>query len=71
VYNSTFWQRQALFGKFIINCPTYYMASAMSDMGVPTYKLIFNAGSQKHGTTGQFLGLSNDSPGERLNYTKF
>ena len=47
-YNSTFWQRQALFGDFIINCPTYYMAAASSDAGVPTYKLIFNAGTQVH-----------------------
>jgi hypothetical membrane protein len=38
------------------------MASAMSDMGVPTYKLIFNAGTQLHGATGVFIALSNDSP---------
>jgi carboxylesterase type B len=63
-FNSTFWQRQTIFGDFIINCPTYYMASAMSDMGVPTYKLIFNAGTQKHGATGSFIAESNDSPGE-------
>jgi len=61
-YNSTFWQRQTLFGDFIINCPTYYMASAMADEGVPTYKLIFNAGNQLHGATGAFVFESNDSP---------
>jgi carboxylesterase type B len=61
-FNSTFWQRQTLFSDFIITCPTYYMASAMSDMGVPTYKLIFNAGTQLHGATGVFIALSNDSP---------
>jgi carboxylesterase type B len=61
-FNSTFWQRQTLFGDFIINCPTYYMASAMADEGVPTYKLIFNAGTQKHGATGTFAFESNDSP---------
>lgn len=61
-YNSTFWQRQTLFGDFIINCPTYYMASAASDMGLPVYKLIFNAGNQKHGATGAFVFESNDSP---------
>lgn len=61
-YNSTFWQRQTLFGDFIINCPSYYMASAMSDAGVLTYKLIFNAGNQKHGATGPFITAPNDSP---------
>jgi carboxylesterase type B len=61
-YNTTFWQRQTLFGDFIINCPTYYMASAMADAGIPTYKLIFNAGNQLHGATGAFVFESNDSP---------
>lgn len=50
-FNSTFWQRQQIYGDYIINCPTYYMASATSDWGLPTYKLIFNAGSQVHGAT--------------------
>lgn len=54
-YNSTFWQRQTLFGDFIINCPTYYMASAMADAGIPAYKLIFNAGTQLHGAISPFL----------------
>lgn len=27
---------------------TYYMATAMSDWSMPTWKLIFNAGSQLH-----------------------
>ena len=60
-YNSTFWQRQTLFGDFIINCPTYYMASAMADAGLPAYKLVFNAGTQLHGATSPFLLQPNDS----------
>lgn len=60
-YNSTFWQRQYLFGDYIINCPTHYMASAMADAGLPAYKLIFNAGTQLHGATGPFLFSRNDA----------
>jgi carboxylesterase type B len=60
-YNSTFWQRQTLFGDYIINCPTYYMASAMADAGLPAYKLVFNAGTQLHGATSPFLFNPNDS----------
>lgn len=54
-FNTTFFQRQQFFGDFIINCPTYYMASATADAGLATYKLIFNAGSQLHGATGVFI----------------
>jgi carboxylesterase type B len=60
-YNSTFWQRQYFFGDYIINCPTYYMASAMADAGVPAWKLVFNAGTQLHGATSPFLLQPNDS----------
>ena len=60
-YNSTFWQRQYLFGDFIINCPTYYMASAMADAGQPAYKLIFNAGTQLHGATSAFIFAQNNA----------
>lgn len=60
-YNSTFWQRQYLFGDFIINCPTYYMASAMADAGVPAYKLVFNAGTQLHGAISPFLFSAEDT----------
>jgi hypothetical protein len=60
-YNSTFWQRQYIFGDFIINCPTYYMASAMADAGQPAYKLIFNAGTQLHGATSAFIFAQNDA----------
>ena len=54
-YNSTFFRREAIFGDFIINCPTYYMATAASDLEIPTWKLVFNAGSQLHGATSPFL----------------
>lgn len=60
-YNSTFWQRQYIFGDYIINCPTYYMASAMADYGLPAYKLIFNAGTQLHGATAPFIFSRNDA----------
>ncbi|PNS20113.1 Secreted lipase [Sphaceloma murrayae] len=60
-FNSTFFQRQQLFGDFVINCPTYYMTTALSDYSVPTYKLIFNAGSQLHGATLPFLFSTNAS----------
>ncbi|KAB2577656.1 Carboxylesterase patB [Lasiodiplodia theobromae] len=57
-YNSTFFQRQTWFGDFIINCPTYYMATAFTDQAFNTsavFKLVFSAGSQLHGATGPFL----------------
>jgi len=54
-YNSTFFQRQTLFGDFIIDCPTYYMAAAVSDAGLPAYKLIFDAGTELHGATTPYL----------------
>lgn len=49
-FNSTFYQRAQLFGDFIIDCPTYYMATAVSNWGVPTWKMIFDAGSEIHGS---------------------
>lgn len=76
-FNSSFFQRQQLFGDFIISkyivrhsgttaltvadCPTYYMATATSDYGVPAWKLNFNAGSQLHGATVPFLFSTNSS----------
>ncbi|KAK4891690.1 hypothetical protein LTR27_009698 [Elasticomyces elasticus] len=54
-FNSTLFQRQTIYGDYIIDCPTYYMATASSDWGQPTYKMIFNAGSQLHGADGPFL----------------
>ena len=65
-YNSTFWQRQTLFGDYIINCPTHYMASAMADAGLPAWKLVFNAGEQLHGATAPFLFDYKDSESKSL-----
>lgn len=57
-FNSTFYQRQTWFGDFIINCPTYYMASNAVDRNTNSsavFKLTFAAGSQLHGATVDFL----------------
>ena len=54
-YNSTFFQRQAIYGDFIISCPTYYMATAVAGVGQPVYKLIFDAGDEQHAATQPFL----------------
>jgi len=40
---------------------TYYMAEAVSDWGVPAYKLIFDAGTEEHGATRPFLHVTNTS----------
>lgn len=48
-YNSTFYQRQQIFGDFAIACPSYYFGSAVSDYSNHVYKMIFDAGSQLHG----------------------
>ncbi|QIW96956.1 hypothetical protein AMS68_002474 [Peltaster fructicola] len=61
-YNSTFFQRQTWFGDFIINCPTYFMASRAVDHNSNSsavYKLTFDAGSELHGATAAFI-FSND-----------
>lgn len=53
-YNSSFFQSAFIFGDFIIDCPTYYMASAVSDYQ-PVWKMIFDAGTQLHGADKDFL----------------
>ena len=63
-FNGTFWQRAEIWGDYIIDCPTYYMASAVADAGLATYKLIFNAGTQLHGATAPFIYAANDDPSE-------
>ncbi|KAJ4412855.1 hypothetical protein N0V82_008706 [Gnomoniopsis sp. IMI 355080] len=57
-YNSTLFQRQSWYGDFIINCPTYQMATSAVDDSYNSsavFKLIFDAGSQTHGATAAFL----------------
>lgn len=53
-YNATFWQRVAIFGDSVVNCPSYLMASAVSNYA-PAWKMIFQAGSQTHGANAPFL----------------
>ncbi|KAF2094927.1 carboxylesterase, partial [Rhizodiscina lignyota] len=53
-YNSSFFQSAGIFGDYIIDCPTYYMATAASDY-VPVWKMIFDAGTQLHGADKDFL----------------
>lgn len=45
----------ALCSDFSINCPTYYIASSLATKKVPTYKQVFNAGTQIHGAIGPYL----------------
>lgn len=54
-FNSTFWKRAQIFGDAMIDCPSYYVASALADAGMPAYKMIFDAGSQVHTATQPFL----------------
>lgn len=57
-YNSTLFQRQTWFGDFIINCPTYYMATASVDhLANPSsvFKMIFNANGGTHASTKALL----------------
>ena len=57
-FNSTFFQRQTWFGDFIINCPTYQMASSAVDLNrnaSAVFKLTFAAGTQLHASTAPFL----------------
>jgi carboxylesterase type B len=52
---SAFLRHAEWFGDFIINCPTYYMATAISKMGYPVYKLRFAAGKKVHGSLVPFV----------------
>lgn len=61
-FNSTFYQRSTLFGDDFICCPSQWMANFVSESRLPTYKLIFNAGDQKHGATKQFVFLESYQP---------
>lgn len=60
-YNTTFDHRVAIFGDVYVCCPTYWLAAAMTDWGLPVYKLLFYAGSTIHGATSPYvLGLNGD-----------
>ncbi|KAJ5815254.1 hypothetical protein N7474_007031 [Penicillium riverlandense] len=58
-FNSTFFQRAKVFGDFVIDCPTYFMSTAVSDSGNPVYKLVFDAGSELHASLAPFLETVN------------
>lgn len=58
-FNSTFFQRQQIFGDFIISCFSQYMAAAVSDHGEPVYKMIFDAGGGLHGSLVPFTETVN------------
>jgi carboxylesterase type B len=53
--NSEYWRAQRIYGDYVINCPTYYQASAFSEHNLPVYKLIFNAGSELHSAPQPFF----------------
>jgi len=55
--NSEFWRAQQIYGDYVINCPTYYQASAFSEYDLPVYKLVFNAGNELHGAPQSFFQL--------------
>ncbi|MCJ1476292.1 hypothetical protein MMC13_004958 [Lambiella insularis] len=54
-FNSTLFQRQQVFGDVLISCPTYYVATAVSDWGLPVYKLVFDAGNELHAALNPFV----------------
>lgn len=54
-FGSTFRQRAKWFGDFIINCPTHYMARAVSDGGNPVYKFRFADGLAVHGAIAPYV----------------
>ncbi|KAJ5593683.1 carboxylesterase type B [Penicillium hordei] len=59
--NTAFFKTQDIFGDFVINCPTYYVAAAVSDAGVPVWKLRFGAGTEVHGATDPYLRKASNS----------
>jgi carboxylesterase type B len=52
---SEYWRAQQIYSDYVIDCPTYYQASAFSEYDLPVYKLIFNAGTRLHGATVPFF----------------
>ncbi|KAF7195327.1 Carboxylesterase patB [Pseudocercospora fuligena] len=57
-FNSTLFQWQTWFGDFIINCPTYHMATNAVDRfanASTVFKMVFLGGRQAHGATGSYL----------------
>jgi len=55
VQATAFYQRQTIFADAFVTCPTYYVASAFVDAGVPVWKLRFAAGLGIHSATQPYL----------------
>ncbi|KAK4560706.1 hypothetical protein LTR86_005284 [Recurvomyces mirabilis] len=71
-FNSTFYQRQTWFGDFIIDCPTYQMATNAVDRNTNSsavFKLTFAAGSELHGSTSAFLASATTGFPQANNHT--
>ncbi|KZT55338.1 alpha/beta-hydrolase [Calocera cornea HHB12733] len=68
-YNSTFFHRAQWYGDFIIECPSAYMAAAVADLGLPSWKLLFYAGSELHGATSPYLYAENNNGTQGANNT--
>ncbi|ETS73837.1 hypothetical protein PFICI_14783 [Pestalotiopsis fici W106-1] len=54
-FSDEFARLESLLGEAFVNCPTRFIASAVSRRGLDTFKMIFDAGSQIHGATHPFL----------------
>ncbi|KAI5244012.1 hypothetical protein E4T42_07255 [Aureobasidium subglaciale] len=53
--NSIYWRAQAIYSDFLFDRPTYNLGATFANAGLPSYKLIFNAGTQIHGAMAPFL----------------
>lgn len=65
-FNSTFSQHSAIFGDSIVACPSSYISAALSDYGLPVWKLIFYAGTERHGALVDFVETVNLKGSTRL-----
>lgn len=54
-FDSTFFQRSAIFGDTFIACPSSSISAALSDYGMLVWKFVFYAGSQLHGALLPFV----------------
>lgn len=58
---ATFYQRQTIFADAFVNCPIYYVATAVVDASMPLWKLLFAAGLEIHSATQSLLLMSSDT----------
>jgi carboxylesterase type B len=52
-------RRIEIFGDFFVNCPTAWLASAVTAKGMPAYKLIFKDGGGQHGAESGYIYWDN------------